>query len=91
MFSCPKILFLVSLTFCSTFKLNPYLPFEFLIFLIILKISFNMHTCTYYVATRKYIKLEQCTCVIFQNPVTLLWYVYTLNGAFLTLPYRTKA
>ena len=32
MFSRPKILFLVSLLFCSTIEFNPYLPFEFLIF-----------------------------------------------------------
>ena len=35
MFSPPKILFLVSLLFCSTIEFNPYLPFEFLIFLFV--------------------------------------------------------
>ena len=31
------------LTFCSTIKLNPYLPFEFLIFLIILVCFLFIH------------------------------------------------
>ena len=43
MFSRPKILFLVSLTFCSTIKLNSYLPFEFLICLIILVCLLFIH------------------------------------------------
>ena len=36
MFSRPKIYSLFPYTFCSTIKLNPYLPFEFLNFFIIL-------------------------------------------------------
>ena len=77
MFSRPKILFLVSLLFVALFnpKFNPYLPFKFLIFIILVCLLFihAKHSIIFSRRTKCYKRLRNnyaCLQVLVNNMLT---------------------